>query len=245
MEDILKKIIKLRKAKGFTQEKMAEKLFMTRSAYTKLESGLTELAYKKLKLIAEILEVEIEVLIDSKNNQESFVMFIHTYHSLCELMFKAVPYDDLDRKQFLELSKKGIIGRSSYENTPLKGRLYKVGPKDVFRFVVENCGMDYLFKGGMITERFWVSKWKNYKLENNGQQELYELDLHEYFLVYHIQLTFSGEDICYQIAERDFPDFVNESNLIETAKKHTKADTGEIMCYSFEGYDNLSKRLKL
>jgi transcriptional regulator with XRE-family HTH domain len=54
--DVLKKIVALRKTKGYSQEDMAEKLNLTESQYQRRESGKTALCVFYLIEIANVLD---------------------------------------------------------------------------------------------------------------------------------------------------------------------------------------------
>lgn len=64
------KIKRLRELKNFTQDFMAEQLKVSQSAYSKLEIGETEITYKRLAQIAEILQLKPEEI---ANFSESMV----------------------------------------------------------------------------------------------------------------------------------------------------------------------------
>lgn len=57
------KIKKLRELKNFTQEHMAVSLNMTQSAYSKIETGETDISYSKLEKVAEVLQLRPEDII--------------------------------------------------------------------------------------------------------------------------------------------------------------------------------------
>lgn len=57
------KIKKLRELKNFTQEHMANSLSMTQSAYSKIETGETDISYSKLEKVAEVLQLRPEDII--------------------------------------------------------------------------------------------------------------------------------------------------------------------------------------
>ena len=63
MKDIYNNIKTLRKEKKISQEEMAIRLDMFQANYGKLERGMTELTLSRLYKIAEILGVEIEVIL--------------------------------------------------------------------------------------------------------------------------------------------------------------------------------------
>lgn len=58
------KIKEVRKLRGFSQVYVAKKLGITQKAYSKIECGETQLNWKKIKLIAYILKLNILDLID-------------------------------------------------------------------------------------------------------------------------------------------------------------------------------------
>lgn len=61
------RIRKLREAKDLSQENLAFELGLSRSAYNKIETGVTDPSAKRLQAIAKILEVDItEFFTDSK-----------------------------------------------------------------------------------------------------------------------------------------------------------------------------------
>ena len=65
------KIKKLRELKNLTQMHMAQQLGVTQSAYSKLELGESEITYKRLEKISEVLEMKPEEVI-SFNDQMVF-----------------------------------------------------------------------------------------------------------------------------------------------------------------------------
>lgn len=64
----------IRELKNYTQKYMAQSLGITQAGYCKIEKGKTELSYLKLKKIADILEVSVEVIMnfDSQLYLKSF-----------------------------------------------------------------------------------------------------------------------------------------------------------------------------
>lgn len=67
-------IKKLRNNKGFSQEDIAEQLGITLSAYSKIERGLTDPSFSRMKQIAQILNFDLsEILYRSEEN--SFEQF--------------------------------------------------------------------------------------------------------------------------------------------------------------------------
>lgn len=58
------KIKKLRELKNLTQEYMADKLQMSQSNYSRIESNELDIPFTKLQLIADILEISLHDLIE-------------------------------------------------------------------------------------------------------------------------------------------------------------------------------------
>jgi transcriptional regulator with XRE-family HTH domain len=71
---ISEKIKRMRELKNLTQEFMAEKLNMSQSGYSKIESGQSTVSFSKLSEIAELLDLSPEDLIsfDSQKFSNSF-----------------------------------------------------------------------------------------------------------------------------------------------------------------------------
>lgn len=65
---LLIRIKKYRKQIGLSQDYMAERLHITRTAYTKFENGTTNIDYDRLIKISAILGVPITELIDENQN---------------------------------------------------------------------------------------------------------------------------------------------------------------------------------
>ena len=77
MNKIGLKIRRIRESKDFTQEYMAGRLDISQNVYSKIESGTVKLTTDRLKLIADILEVSEENLIQDDFN--IFNIYNNTY----------------------------------------------------------------------------------------------------------------------------------------------------------------------
>jgi transcriptional regulator with XRE-family HTH domain len=67
MNDIARNIKQIRELKSFTQEYMAQELGISQPAYAKIEQGMTILKIDRLQQIADILEVDVSVLLNTTN----------------------------------------------------------------------------------------------------------------------------------------------------------------------------------
>lgn len=76
------KIKKLRELKNFTQEHMANSLKMTQSAYSKIETGETDVSYSKLEKIASVLQIRPEDIIAFNEHMVFNVMHNQTGQGL-------------------------------------------------------------------------------------------------------------------------------------------------------------------
>lgn len=266
MYEITSIIKQLRKKKGLTQKTMAERLHMARSTYSKIESGNTALNYERLVNISKVLNVPLtEIIIENgdsifKSIAEEFSLMLHlTEYWLSEKLYRMVAYKDLKPEHKKLLQEKGFNNQEAYENTPLGGRIYEFGPRDVFRFIVENCGMDVLFRRNMILDDYWNCKWKKYLKEKsktsidfNADEQFYignkntiEIDDTDYFLVYMIELKMPGNKNRHvQFAERDFPEGVDEWGALDYLKVKTGALDGDILCFSIDGYEHITEIIK-
>lgn len=98
---VAEKIRKLRKAKGFSQEDMADRLHISQSAYARIENGESHSWAAHIERLSEILEVKPEnFLTDETNSLEQentdqkggmafqFVGTINTINSLSEKLLE-------------------------------------------------------------------------------------------------------------------------------------------------------------
>jgi transcriptional regulator with XRE-family HTH domain len=65
MHDIARNIKQIRELKSFTQEYMAQELGISQPAYAKIEQGSTILKIDRLQQIADILEVNLPMLLST------------------------------------------------------------------------------------------------------------------------------------------------------------------------------------
>ena len=70
-----KKIIELRKQKGFTQEKLAKKCYLNVRSIQRIEAGEVILRLSTMNLLSEVLEFEFNVA-DSRD-QSFWIIFLH------------------------------------------------------------------------------------------------------------------------------------------------------------------------
>lgn len=71
INEILKRIISVRKSKGFTQKQLSEHLGICQFNYLKVEKGTTELTINRLIQIAEFLQVDPAYFL--KNDNDSII----------------------------------------------------------------------------------------------------------------------------------------------------------------------------
>ena len=84
MKSIGETIASLRKQKGMTQNELAEKMHVTDKAVSKWERNLSCPDVNTISKLADILDVSVEELIQSKNNSQENI------GSLINLILKAV-----------------------------------------------------------------------------------------------------------------------------------------------------------
>ena len=73
------KIRKIREAKDWSQEQMAEKLNMSLNGYAKIERGETKLNLHKLEQIANIFNIDVLELI--KNDDKNVLFFMNDHNT--------------------------------------------------------------------------------------------------------------------------------------------------------------------
>lgn len=90
MNEFGKKFVELRKAKGYTQDELAKKLFVSRQAVSKWETGKSMPSADVLNGIARLFDVDLEELIDNEdvceitlNNSKKISKIKKTYIIIC------------------------------------------------------------------------------------------------------------------------------------------------------------------
>jgi hypothetical protein len=191
-----------------------------------------------------VVDDEPDVLFARKlllKSEEKFAMMLYqTENVLSFERLRAVPYEKLSFLQLALLSKKGFASREAYENTPLKGRFYAFGPRDVFAQMMELYGMSVLFEEKLIQDSYWLAKWKAYTATSQNEEAVLaaSLDEHDYFLVYLLGIAMPDSSIRgVQVAARDFLDDLDEEAILQRVVEKLGAVSGDIIAYTEEGYD--------
>ena len=107
------KIKKLRELRNLTQEYMSEKLGMTQSGYSKIESGEVDIPFTKLEQISKVLDMKPEDIISFNE------------HMIFNVMYNT-PGKDLVVYQVSNVEKEEQIKLLKEEITYLKSVLDKV-----------------------------------------------------------------------------------------------------------------------
>jgi len=82
------KIKRIREYRNYTQQHMADKLDISQNAYSKIENGTTKLTTDRLEVIAKVLDVPVESILNSEkqvfnlenNHIEKFYGYIENLH---------------------------------------------------------------------------------------------------------------------------------------------------------------------
>lgn len=85
------KIRKLRELKNLTQEYMADRLEMSQSNYSKIETGETDISYGKLEKVAEVLELRPEDIITFNEHMVFNIMHNQTVNGVHGSNFYHIP----------------------------------------------------------------------------------------------------------------------------------------------------------
>jgi hypothetical protein len=167
-------------------------------------------------------------------------MLYQTENVLSFERLRAVPYDKLSLAHLALLSKKGFASREAYENTPLKGRFYAFGPRDVFAQMMELYGLSVLFEEQLIQDAYWLAKWEAYTATPQNEEAVLAASLNErdYFLVYLFAITMpDGSTRGVQVAARDFPPDLGEEARLQRVAEKLGAASADMIAYTQEGYD--------
>ncbi len=99
----------IRRAKGLTQEEMAEKLDMSVNGYGDIERGLSDVKLTRLQQIADLFDVELPDLLEEGNNHLSLVATYNTgtQHQQNHCIINPGPQEYIELKA--ELDKQRLI----------------------------------------------------------------------------------------------------------------------------------------
>ncbi len=73
-QDIVKRLVSVRKERGYTQAEMAEKLNITQVQYGRYESGKSDLSLTKFIELLKILDINIADFSDEENKSKEEVL---------------------------------------------------------------------------------------------------------------------------------------------------------------------------
>lgn len=248
----------LRKAKGISQKDLADKIHLTKSAYSRLESGHTKMTIDRFHELCKALDVSPLDIYEATQKDWPFIemkfhceMLDQAYDNLSETMLTAIPWEELTPEHHQLLRRKGYDTRIKYEDTPRNGRIYDFGPMDLFQYMLNTLGMAIVFKIRIIRTGRWFEMWTRYQRCQSvdktiaGIEMMYldkskvgiEIDEDHYFTVYHGYLVMPDKtEVGFQFAERDFDENTYETFEDQITKK-TGAVEALICAGSLNGYD--------
>lgn len=111
MLNFKEKLIELRKEKNMTQDDLAKKMGVSRSAICNYEKGIREPSFETLEAFADIFNVSIAELLNEKQASRMLMY----YSKLSALIEKAARLDDADRAR-LEERADTLLEADKYEN---------------------------------------------------------------------------------------------------------------------------------
>lgn len=171
---------KQRKRAQKSQEELAAVLYITRSAYSKLERGQTELSVKRACQIARFLNIPVSELLPlptpnpaeiGEPAAELLYLRAAAEHSVLDAYIRAgmdyqenIPFDELDENCWIYLDLCGIKTREEYEAA---GRLItrpaSGGDQVAFEQILRDPGIYALFEHGIIGETFLLDFWQDFQ----------------------------------------------------------------------------------
>lgn len=233
-----------RKLRDLSQEELAKRLNISRSTYTKIESGKTKLDLDLISKICTAMNIKVSDILNEKGSlsstDELILMLYQTEYFLEKRFIEAIPFEQLSWEQKKFLRKRGIVLKEEYITPHYGGRLFKTGHRDIFKMMMDQCGMKFIFEKSLPLGVYWSNKWDLYKTNTNEP----EVDLNDYFdvILFILKMPNSGEDECrnVQMAIRDIPDGYNEYSVIDYVIERCGAESGEAVAWTPDGYDPLS-----
>ena len=145
------KLQELRKQKGLTQEELAEKLYVSRTAISKWESGRGYPNIESLKAIAKFFSVTVDELLssgevltiaeeDSKQKEKHFRDLIYGLLDLCIAMLLFLPFFAKKADGIIQsVSLIVLDGVQSYLKTAYLAVVISMSIMGVLTLVLQNC----------------------------------------------------------------------------------------------------------
>ncbi|MBT9394405.1 helix-turn-helix transcriptional regulator [Hymenobacter sp. NST-14] len=249
----------LRGLRKLTQQQMADQLHMTRPNYSKLEKRPTNIRIELLQRMAAVLQVPPGLLFsaqlfdtaESATAWNEFDLMLEMAYEHMSYNVAVIPYDELTLEQLALVTSKGYGSREAYENTPLQGRLYSHGPRQILDQLFRGLGFSTLFEHYLVEHPTWLQRWATYSLREErqkvlallpaGEQENYpeepEVDERDYLLVFSISLNMpDGTEQHLELAQRDIPEGLDEEQALQQLIRTRGAVDGDIRCFTFDGY---------
>lgn len=174
------RLIELRRRAGKSQAQLAAALCITRSAYSKLERGQTELTINRARQIARILKISITELLSMPTpNPEQIgtpaaeLLYLRAAaeHSVLDAYIRAgmdyeepIPFDELDENCWVYLTMCEIKTREEYEAAGvLITRPVPGGDQAAFEQILRDPGIYSLFQHGTISDGFLLGFWQAFQ----------------------------------------------------------------------------------
>lgn len=123
---VVSKIKRYREARNFTQNYMAEQLDISQNTYSKIESGTIKLTVDRLEQISELLNVPIEEILSSSDDQH-----FNFHNSNIDKFYGYIENMQEDNKELLNTTINILNEQISYlrkENERLIEIIYKEKP---------------------------------------------------------------------------------------------------------------------
>ncbi|GGG59470.1 helix-turn-helix domain-containing protein [Hymenobacter glacieicola] len=246
----------LRILRKLSQQQMADRLYMSRSAYTKLEANTAGIRIELLHRIAAVLQVPATLLVSAQAAPNTtpwndFDFMLEMAYEYLSWTLAVVPYDDLTLEQLALVTSKGFGSREAYENTPHRGRLYSRGPQQIIREMLSALSFSTLFEHHLVQHPTWLAHWGRHQLAEarravvatlpTDQQEALveepEVDGEDYLMVFLITLIMpDGSDQHLELAQRDIPIGMDEEQALQQLIISRGALGGDILCFTYDGY---------
>lgn len=247
----------LRQMRKLSQQQMADLLHMSRPNYTKLEARPGNIRIELLRRIATVLKVPVALLMSAQTdlspptpwNDFDFMLEMAYEHYSWKLT--VVSYDDLTLEQLALLTSRGFGSREKYEDTPLRGRLYSYGPRQILDELFRGLSFSTLFELHLVEHPIWLNRWQQHQQRQSHQAmvaklpaeereafaEEPEVDEREYLVVLMITLTMpDGSEQHLELAHRDIPEGLDEEQALQQLITSRGASDGDILAFTFDGY---------
>lgn len=173
----LRPLIELRNSAGLTQQQLALRMFMSRPAYLKLESGHTGITLLHLQRLAAALQISMSELFtfseqdgprtEGQFMRQSLESMVYSRLGAVDGYDERIPFEELADHDWEWLRFNGIETRAQYEASPtFVSRTSDAAHATIFATVMQDLDIYSWFHHGLIQDDLLLKWWHAHQATN-------------------------------------------------------------------------------